>query len=196
MTSFIPCRSSLGDTVSLAAHTIALNAASVTYMVPLGISSAAAVSVGRAVGARDHRAAARAGWTALGLTAAFELGSSVCFLLLPRQIGRAFTQDERVIKLAVTLLAIAAVFQLCDGLHEVATGALRGLGNTRTPMLWNLVSYWMIGLPLGYWLCFGKHWGAAGLWDGLCLGLILIGLGLVLEWKVSSAATGLAPKNT
>jgi len=174
------------DAVSLAAHTIALSAASVTYMVPLGISSAAAVSVGRAMGARDRPGAARAGWIAIGLTAAYELASSVCFLLLPRRIGHAFTQDEKVISLAVTLLAVAAVFQLCDGLQTVATGALRGLGNTRTPMIWNLVGYWAIGLPLGYWLCFVRHWGAVGLWDGLCVGLVLIGLGLTLRWRSDS----------
>ena len=177
------------DTVSLAAHTVALNAASVTYMVPLGISSAAAVSVGRAVGARDRRGAERAGWIAIGLAAVFELASSVCFLLLPRPIARAFTHDEHVVSLAVTLLAVAAVFQLCDGLHEVATGALRGLGNTRTPMIWNLVGYWVIGLPLGYWLCFVRRWGAVGLWDGLCAGLLLIGLGLTVQWRVSSRHT-------
>jgi MATE family multidrug resistance protein len=82
----------------------------------------------------------------------------------------------------VTLLVIAAVFQLFDGLQAIATGALRGLGNTVTPMLWNLVSYWVIGLPLGAWLCFRLKWGAVGLWDGLCLSLILIGLGLVTVW--------------
>jgi MATE family multidrug resistance protein len=174
------------DTVSLAAHTIALSAASVTYMVPLGVSSAAAVSVGRAVGSRDRPGAARAGWIAIGLTVAYEIGSSMCFLLLPRQIAGAFTRDEQVISLAVTLLAIAAIFQLCDGLQTVATGALRGLGNTRTPMIWNLFGYWAIGLPLGYWLCFAKRWGAIGLWDGLCVGLVLIGLGLTLKWKRAS----------
>jgi len=177
--------------VSLAAHTVALNAASLSYTVPLGISSAAAVSVGRATGARDPRGAAKAGWIAIGLAVAWELATSACFLLLPRQIGKAYTEDERVISSAVTLLAIAAVFQLCDGLQTVATGALRGLGNTRTPMLWNLVGYWVVGLPVGYWLCFVKGWGAAGLWDGLCLALVLIGVGLTLEWARESASAGI-----
>jgi multidrug resistance protein, MATE family len=177
------------DPVSLAAHTIALNAASVTYMVPLGISSAAAVSVGRAIGAGDRPAAARSGWTALGLGVIFEAFSALLFLVFPRQIARLYTHDPRVVSFAVTLLSIAAVFQLFDGLQAVATGALRGLGNTRTPMVWNLLGYWVIGLPLGYWLCFGLHWGAVGLWDGLCLALILIGLGLTVVWRKESRAT-------
>ncbi len=171
------------DPVSLAAHTIALNAAAVTYMVPLGIASAAAVSVGRALGAGDRREAARAGWTALGLGVAFEIFSALSFLVFPRQIARLYTHDQRVVSFAVTLLSIAAVFQLFDGLQTIATGALRGLGNTRTPMVWNLLGYWVLGLPLGCWLCFRLHWGAVGLWDGLCLALILIGIGLAEVWR-------------
>jgi MATE family multidrug resistance protein len=171
------------DPVSLAAHTIALNAASVTYMVPLGIASAAAVSVGRALGAGDRRGAVSAGWTALGIAVVFETGSALGFVLFPRAIARAYTHDARVISFAVSLLGIAAVFQLFDGIQTVATGALRGLGNTRTPMLWNLVCYWVIGLPLGCWFGFVLHWGAVGLWDGLCLALILIGTGLLGTWR-------------
>ncbi len=175
--------------VSLAAHTIALNAASITYMVPLGIASAAAVSVGRALGAGDHREAARAGWTALGLGVVFEILSALCFLIFPVQIARLYTHDQRVVSFAVTLLSIAAVFQLFDGLQAIATGALRGLGNTRTPMVWNLLGYWVIGLPAGWCLCFRLHWDAVGLWDGLCLALILIGLGLTVVWQRASGVT-------
>jgi MATE family multidrug resistance protein len=177
------------DPVSLAAHTIALNAASITYMVPLGIASAAAVSVGRAVGAGDRREAARAGWTALGLGVIFEIFSALSFLIFPRQIAQLYTHDQRVVSFAVTLLSIAAVFQLFDGLQAIATGALRGLGNTRTPMVWNLLGYWVVGLPLGCWLCFTLHWGAVGLWDGLCLALILTGLGLTVIWRNDSQIT-------
>jgi MATE family multidrug resistance protein len=171
------------DPVSLAAHTIALNAASITYMVPLGIASAAAVSVGRAVGSQDRLGAARAGWTALALGVAFEIFSALCFLVFPVKIARLYTDDQRVVSFAVRLLSIAAIFQLFDGLQVIATGALRGLGNTRAPMVWNLLGYWVIGLPLGCWLCFHLRWGAVGLWDGLCLALILIGLGLTEVWR-------------
>jgi MATE family multidrug resistance protein len=176
------------DPVSLAAHTIALNAASVTYMVPLGIASAAAVSVGRSLGSGDRAAAARAGWTAIALAVAFEIVSALCFVLFPVEIARLYTQDQRVISFAVTLLGIAAVFQLFDGLQTVATGALRGIGNTRTAMVWNLLGYWVIGLPLGSWLCFKLRWGAAGLWDGLCLALILIGVGLTMAWHRAASS--------
>ncbi|MES1258880.1 MAG: MATE family efflux transporter [Acidobacteriota bacterium] len=174
------------DPVSLAAHTIALNAAALTYMVPLGIGSAAAVSVGRALGAKDRSHAARAGWTALGLGVVFEIGSAAIFLFLPRHIARAYTQDRQVISFTVSLFAIAAVFQIFDGLQTIATGALRGAGNTRTPMVWNLLGYWVIGLPLGCWLCFVRGWGVTGLWDGLCLALILIGTGLTGVWQTQT----------
>jgi multidrug resistance protein, MATE family len=170
------------DPASLAAHTIALNAASVTYMVPLGIASAAAVSVGRALGAKNRRRAVRAGWVALAIAVLFEIGSALAFVLLPRQIARVYTLDPGVISIAFNLFLVAAVFQIFDGLQTVAAGALRGMGNTRTPMVWNLVCYWVIGLPLGYWLCFTRGWGVVGLWDGLCLALVLIGAGLVGVW--------------
>ena len=170
------------DPVSLAAHTIVLNAASVTYMVPLGIGSAAAVSVGRALGARDKHAARRAGWTALAIAAVFELFSAIGFVLFPQQIARIYTHDPRVISFSVSLFAIAALFQLFDGLQTVATGALRGAGNTRSAMTWNLVCYWLLALPLGCWIGFELHWGAVGFWDALCLALILIATGLTAKW--------------
>jgi MATE family multidrug resistance protein len=116
----------------------------------------------------------------------FEIAAALAFVLLPREIARAYTHDARVISLAINLLAIAAVFQVFDGLQTVATGALRGMGNTRTPMTWNLVCYWAIGLPFGCWLCFVLHWGAVGLWDGLCIALVLIGTGLLWTWNSSA----------
>lgn len=175
------------DAVSLAAHTIALNMASVSFMVPLGIASAAAVSVGRARGAGDPRMATLAGWIAMAIGGTYEIGAALTFVLFPRQIARLYTADQRVIGCAVLLLAVAAVFQLFDGLQTVATGALRGLADTHTAMLFNLVCYWVIGLPLGCWLCYRLGWGIVGLWDGLCLSLILIAVGLVAAWRVRTA---------
>jgi multidrug resistance protein, MATE family len=170
------------DPLSLAAHQIAINTASLTYMVPLGISSAAAVRVGLALGRGDISAASRAGWTAMGLGAAFMAGAGVVMITFPAYVARAFTTDRAVIRTAVALLAVAAAFQLFDGIQAVATGALRGAGDTRTPMICHLLGYWLIGLPLGYVLCFVVGWGAVGLWTGLCIALILIGLVLLLAW--------------
>jgi MATE family multidrug resistance protein len=171
------------DPEQLAGHQIALNAASVTYMIPLGLSSAAAVRVGQAIGRRDAEGAAAAGWTGIALGAGFMSCAALAFWLTPRWIARAFTPDIRVIELAVALLAIAALFQLFDGIQAVATGALRGAGDTRTPMLAHVICYWLIGLPLGAGLGLGLHWGAAGLWIGLCAALILIGVVLLRAWR-------------
>lgn len=168
--------------VSLAAHQIAINYAALTFMVPLGISSAGAVRVGHAVGRRDARGAARAGWTALLFAVLFMTVAAAVFLLMPRTLLRAFTSDAGVLEVGVTLLFIAAIFQLFDGVQGVATGALRGLGDTRTPMLWNLGGHWGVGLPSGYLLCFTLGFGVIGLWWGLSAGLMICGVALLAVW--------------
>ena len=175
--------------VSLAGHQIALNVASFTYMVPLGIGSSAAVRVGQALGRKDLPAAGRSGWVALLLGAGFMFCAALAFLLIPERIARIYTPDAATINASVSLLRVAAFFQLFDGLQAVATGALRGAGDTRTPMLSHLLAYWFLGLPLGYFLCFGWGWGAVGLWVGLCIALILIGLVLLLAWHRQTHAT-------
>jgi multidrug resistance protein, MATE family len=176
--------------VPLASHQIALNTVALTYMVPLGISSAAAVRVGQAIGRKDPAAAGDAGNTAIFLGATFMTCAGIAFLIFPRAIARMYTPAEDVIRATTFLLAAGAAFQLFDGIQTVATGALRGAGDTRTPMLCHLIAYWVIGLPLGYWLCFHQGWGAFGLWAGLSLALILIGLVLLAVWgkKIRSMA--------
>jgi MATE family multidrug resistance protein len=169
--------------VPLATHQIALNTVAFTYMVPLGIASAAAVRVGQALGRRDPHGAGVAGWTAITIGAAFMSVASVVLLVVPRWIARIYTVDEVIIRSASTLLAAGAAFQLFDGIQSVATGALRGAGDTRTPMLCHFTAYWIIGLPLGAWLCFRRGWGALGLWVGLSLALILIGIVLLVVWR-------------
>jgi len=169
--------------VPIAAHQIALNTISTTYMVPLGIGSAAAVRVGQALGRGDPAGASRAGWIAIALSAAFMTCCGGLLLVFPQAIGRAYTTDAAVIHAAVSLLAVGAAFQLFDGIQVCATGALRGAGDTRTPMLCHLVAYWLIGLPLGVVLCFPFGRGAAGIWLGFCAALVLIGVVLLRAWS-------------
>jgi MATE family multidrug resistance protein len=172
----------LGAT-QLAGHQIALQTVSMTYMMPLGISSAAAVRVGHAIGRRDADGMARAGWMALGLGAIVMSCAAVALLIFPYWIARLFTPEADVIVAGVTLLRIAAFFQLFDGLQVVATGALRGAGNTHTAMICHLTGYWVIGLPVGALLCFRYGMGAQGLWIGLSVGLVVIGVVLVEVWR-------------
>jgi MATE family, multidrug efflux pump len=169
--------------VPLASHQIALNTVALTYMVPLGISSAAAVRVGQAIGRKDPRGAGDAGGTAIILGASFMTLAGIALLVFPRQIARFYTPDETIIRSTILLLAAGAAFQLFDGIQTVATGALRGAGDTRTPMFCHFTGYWVIGLPLGAWLCFRRGMGALGLWVGLSLALILIGIVLLLVWR-------------
>ena len=180
------------DPVALATHSIALSYASLTYMVPLGVSAAAAVSVGHAIGAGDPARARRAGWLALGLGTAFMLCAAVVFLVAPGPLIALYTRDPRVLAVGPSLLWVAAAFQVFDGIQTVSTGALRGLGETRIPMFANLVGYWVIGLPLGFTLCFVLHWGIYGTWIGLTLALIVISLTLLLRWRRDSARAALA----
>ena len=183
------------DSVSLAAHQIALTAAAFTFMVPLGVSSAGAVRVGHAVGRGDPRGAARAGWTALLFGTGFMACSAIAFQVFPSVILRAFTTDPAVISLGVSLLFIAAYFQLADGLQVVSTGILRGAGNTSTSMTVNLIGHWLVGLPVGYTLCFRLEWGVIGLWVGFCVGLVSVGLILLVAWsrRVRAFQRELAP---
>lgn len=167
---------------ALAAHQIAINSAAFAFMVPLGTGSAAAVAVGQAVGRREPAAARRNGFIAISLGSGFMICSAAAFLLIPKQILSVYTSDAGVIAIGTGLLAWAALFQIFDGVQTVATGALRGLGNTRVPMLVNLGGYWFFGLPIGYVLCFRFGYGVYGLWCGLSLALIVIALILLRSW--------------
>jgi MATE family multidrug resistance protein len=156
----------------LAAHQIVLNSASLTYMVPLGIASAAAISVGHAIGAGNRSLARRKGSMAIGIGTVFMAFAAAAFLTIPRQLVHIYTHDPGTVAVGVRLLAVAAAFQVFDGIQGISTGALRGLGKTRGPMVINMVAYGVIGLPVGYLLCFHTRWGVYGLWSGLTLALI------------------------
>jgi multidrug resistance protein, MATE family len=171
---------------TLAAHQIALNCAAFTYMVPLGVSSAAAVAVGHAIGARDALKARRTGNLALSFGALFMALTAVLFLASPQRILLIYTNQVAVLSTGIPLLALAAVFQIFDGIQIIAAGALRGLGETRTPLLVNLLGYWVFGLPLGFILCFTFREGIFGIWTGLTLALIFIASVLLIRWLKTS----------
>jgi MATE family multidrug resistance protein len=174
------------DPVSLGAHQIALNIAALAFMVPLGLSSAAAVRVGHAVGAGDRRRAVHAGWTAFAVGAAMTGLVGMSFIVAPMPMLRAFTGDPQLLSIGIRLLYIAAAFQLFDGTQAVATGVLRGIGDTRTPVVTNVIGHWVFGLPAGWALCFWFGWGVAGLWVGLSIGLIFVAVILTVAWHWKS----------
>jgi MATE family multidrug resistance protein len=172
--------------IAAAANIVVLNVASFTFMVPLGISSAAAVRVGQAIGRSDPAGMRRAGWSALLLGAALMACCAVIYISAPLTLLGIFTTDASVLRVGTTVLYIYAAFQVFDGLQVIATGALRGFGDTRTPMIMSFVCHWLIGLPLACWLCFSRNWGVAGLWFGLSVGLTIVGVVLTIVWHVKS----------
>jgi MATE family multidrug resistance protein len=158
--------------VAVSAHQIALGLASFTFMGALGISGAAAVRVGHAIG--EGRSPRRAGLVGIALGAAFMTVSAIVFVVIPRVLVSAFTIDAEVIELGASLLFVAAAFQLFDGVQVVATGALRGAADVRFAFLANIGAHWCVGLPLALWLGFHLELGARGLWIGLLAGLALV----------------------
>ena len=167
---------------ALAAHQIAMNLWAFVFMVPLGLNAAGAVRVGQAVGRRDREGVWQSGWTALALGAAFTASAAVVFLVAARPLIGAFSQDATVLAIGPSLLSIAGVCLVFDSTQGISTGILRGLGETRTPMLANLAGHWLIGLPLGYVACFWWGWGVQGLWLGLAAGLTAVGCVLLATW--------------
>ncbi|MCM2323285.1 MAG: MATE family efflux transporter [Oligoflexia bacterium] len=166
----------------LAAHQVVLNLASLTFMVPLGIGSATAVLVGQALGEDAPARAARTGWNGFGLGVGFMACAAVTFLLVPQLVLGIYSNSPSVIAVARQILVVAALFQISDGTQVVLTGALRGFADTRSPMLVNLFGHWVVGLPLGLWLCFKAHQGLWGLWMGLAIGLTVVAVALLAVW--------------
>jgi MATE family multidrug resistance protein len=163
----------------MAGHQIALNLASLTFMVPLGVSAAAAVQVGHAVGAGDAPRARRAAGAALALGTGFMLASAVTFLGFADELSSLYTRDAGVVAVAAALLPIAGIFQLFDGWQVVSIGVLRGVGDTRAPMILNVLGFWVLGVPASAWLGLGLGVGPRGLWWGLVLGLGAVSLFLL-----------------
>lgn len=168
--------------VDLAAHQVVLNTASLLFMVPLGIGSAAGSLVGRAVGAKDLLLARRTGNSALLLGLGFALISSTLLIVFAEPALGFYTQDLAVMESAKKILFVAALFQISDGAQVIATGALRGLGNTVIAALSNGVGHWLVGLPLGLYFGFWRGMGISGIWIGLAAGLTFVAVTLSYVW--------------
>jgi len=167
-------------TVSLAGHEIALNMASLTYMVPLGFSGAAAAIVGRAVGRGDIDAAKRDAMTAIACSVGFMCLSAMGFVFAPEWLARRYTDEAATLAVAVSLIPLAGAFQLFDGAQAVTNGVLRGTGDTRIPAILHLVAFWGFGVPLGAYLGFYTGLRERGFWWGLVAGL---GVAAVLQFS-------------
>lgn len=171
----------------MAGHQIAINLAALTFMVPLGVGDAGSVLVGQAVGRGDPEGTRGAARAALACGVTFMSLTAAIFLAFPEPLARLYSRDLDVVSVAATLIPIAGVFQVFDGLQVVAAGILRGLGDTRVPMLVNLLGYWLIGIPVSVYLGFGTGLGPVGLWWGLVLGLALVGASLLLRVRARLA---------
>ena len=172
-------------TVQMAAHQVAINLASLTFMVPLGVGSATAVRVGQAIGAGNDEGARRAAYSGLLIGVSFMTMAAAAFIFAPRLLASAYTSVEEVLLLASLFLPIAGFFQVFDGIQVVSAGALRGAGDTRAPMLVNIVGFWFIGLPISLFLAFKMDFGPEGLWWGVVAGLGSVAAILVarVAWK-------------
>lgn len=179
------------NTTIISAHQIALNYASLTFMIPLGIANAITARVGYAVGAGSAVAVRRAGWVGIGFAAAIALLSTASMLLLPSQITRIYTDNPDVTAMAIGFLSLAAIFQLSDALQVTAAGALRGLKETRYPTLISIVAYWVVGFPSGWLLAKYSPLGPAGYWAGMICGLTLAAV--LLNWRFHRRASHWRP---
>jgi multidrug resistance protein, MATE family len=171
----------------LAAHQVAINYATLMFMVPVGLTTAITVRVGQALGSGNHREARFRGRTGIAVAATFMFCSALVIWAFPAHIASMYTRDAAVLELAVGLLALAAVFQLFDGLQVAATGALRGYKDTARPMFLCLVSYWLIGFPLSWVAAFQLDLGPRGLWMGLVLGLVVAATLLTVRFERMAA---------
>jgi len=178
-------------TVPLAAHQIALQTAALTFMVPMGIGLGTTVQVGQRMGQKDALGMRLAGFAGIGLGGVFMVLMAILMWLMPKTIVSLYldVQDpanQEVVALAVRLLMVAAIFQIVDGVQVTATGALRGMQDTRIPMFIGIISYWGIGLTSGYLLGFHFGMGSVGLWLGLAIGLLFASI--VLTWRFVRAS--------
>lgn len=171
-------------TIPMAGHQVAINLASVTFMMAVGVTQATTVLVGQAVGAGDSERARRSAGAGLLVAGAVMACTGAVFLSVPGFLARLYTPDLEVVRLATTLIPVAGIFQIFDGLQAVGSGVLRGVGDTLAPMLVNLVGFWLIGLPISLYLAFPGGLGPLGLWWGLASGLAAVALFLLIRVRI------------
>jgi MATE family multidrug resistance protein len=171
---------------AVAAHAIALQVAALTFMVPLGLGQASTVRVGLARGRNDRTGITRAGWTAWTVGVAFMGTMALVMWSIPGALVGLFIANvpgnAEVIALAIGFLRVAAAFQLVDGAQVIGAGMLRGLHDTRWPLLFALVGYWVVGLGIGAWLAFAADWKGLGIWVGLASGLASVAVLMLARW--------------
>ena len=184
---------------SLAAHAVAIQIAALVFMVPMGIGQAATVRVGIAYGRGDRAGVGRSGWLALAIGTGFAIGAAALLILMPRTLVSAFLDlsdpaNARTIGLAVSFLAVAALFQLADAAQAVGAGVLRGVQDTRVPMVFALIGYWVVGIGVGTLLAFPFKMEGVGIWLGLASGLCAAAVLLVARWSLRERLN-LLPRN-
>ncbi|MCY7340029.1 MAG: MATE family efflux transporter [Sphingomonas bacterium] len=171
---------------AVAAHAVALQIAALSFMVPWGMAQAATIRVGLARGRDDRAGIARAGWSAWGMGVSFMALMAILIWALPRPLMTLFLEDNAanapVIALGVAFLGVAAIFQIVDGAQVVGAGILRGLHDTRVPMIFTFIGYWVVGIGVGVWLAFRGGWGGVGIWAGLALGLAIVAVLMLARW--------------
>lgn len=180
-------------TSQVAAHIIVIQMASVTFMMPMGVSFAAVTHIGNLIGKGAFERAQRAAWVAFAMGAGIMFAAAIVFLLFRHQLPRLFTQDAEVLALCVAVLPIGAAFQIFDGIQVVGAGILRGMGRTQPAAWFNLLAYWVLSLPMGWWLAFHGGLELRGIWWGLALGLAIVAV-LMLGWVRQRGPASLRPR--
>jgi MATE family multidrug resistance protein len=170
----------------LAAHQIAINLATISYMTTSGLAAAAAIRVSNELGKKNPAALRQAGFALIGMAATFMTLWAILFILGKNWLPMLYVDDLDVARIAGPLIIIAGLFQLSDGLQVVCIGALRGLQDVKVPSVFIFISYWIIGLPLGYWLGFVMGMGGVGIWTGLLIGLTLTAAAMLIRFHYQS----------
>jgi len=197
MFTLVTALSAVFGVLASAAHQAVINIAATSFMIPLGISSATTVLVGQSYGRKNLKDLKKSGRMGLGLGMAYMLCSCILLLLFPKFFLGIYTHDPQVIEVGLKIIFLAAIFQISDGVQIVASGALRGIGETKVPMMLNFLGYWVIGLPIAWYFAFIKNYEVTGLWMGLVAGLVTTSVLLFYYWlwKVRRFHVALSPEN-